>query len=75
VARERHHGVTGLRPPGNYFGDDVNHQETHGAERDATVHRLRDDPAARRHDDTVGRDQASAYCRGETDQRENSRIK
>ena len=45
--------------------DDVNEQEAHRAERDGAVHRLGDDPAARGHDDAVGREQADAYRRGE----------
>ena len=61
--------------PRDYLGHDVNEQEAHRAERDGPVHGLGDDPAARGHDDAVGREQPHAHRRGEPDKREDSRIK
>jgi hypothetical protein len=75
VVQEGHHGVGGLRAPGDYFHDDVNEQEAHRAERDGAVHRLGDDPAARGHRDAVGREQADADRRGEPNKREDPTIK
>jgi hypothetical protein len=75
VIQERQHGGGGLRAPGDYLGHDVNEQEAHRAEGDGAVHGLGNDPAARGHDDAVGREQAHAHRRGEPDKREDSRIK
>jgi hypothetical protein len=75
VPQEGDHGVRGGRAPGHYLGQDVNHQEGHGAERDRAVHCLGDDPAARGHDDAVGREQADAHRRGEPDKCEDPTVK
>jgi hypothetical protein len=74
MRKERHESVDDVGPVREYLKNYVRHEKGEGSERDGTVHRLGDDPAARGHDDAVGGHDARADRRGQRDQREHARV-
>jgi len=74
VRQERHESVDDIGPVREYLQDYVRHEKGESSERDGTVRRLCDNPAARGHDDAVCGHDARADRRGQRDQCQHARI-